>query len=91
VIIFNGEVFNFHEIRTELEKCRGEGTLTPKSCWEAIERLGLDAAVQRFVGMFAFALWDRREKKTFPGTVTVWVSSRYITAMLVDISCLHLN
>jgi asparagine synthase (glutamine-hydrolysing) len=32
---------------------------------EAIERWGLESAAQRFVGMFAFALWDRQERKLY--------------------------
>ncbi|MCL6740391.1 asparagine synthase (glutamine-hydrolyzing) [Sphingomonas sp. RB56-2] len=68
VICFNGEIYNHHEIRAELE---GRG-LAPEGGWrghsdtevllQAIEIWGLAATLERSVGMFALALWDRRER-----------------------------
>src|SRR5579859_445261 len=63
IIIFNGEIYNFEEIRTELGAHSWRGHWGTEVMLEAIERWGLESAVKRFVGMFAFALWDREERK----------------------------
>lgn len=64
-IIFNGEVYNFEEVRAELGSHQWRGHSDTEVMLEALERWGVEAAVQRFIGMFAFALWDRRERKLY--------------------------
>ena len=63
VIIFNGEVYNFEEIRGRLGSCQWRGGSDTEVILGAFERWDVETAVQRFVGMFAFALWDRQERR----------------------------
>ncbi len=66
VMVFNGEVYNFEEIRIELEKAGAAPAWRGHSDTEvmlvAIATWGLEAALKKFVGMFAFALWDRENR-----------------------------
>ena len=65
VIIFNGEIYNHLELREKLQdsgKDSWRGHSDTETLLEAIETWGLEEALRNCVGMFAFALWDRKEK-----------------------------
>ena len=65
-IVFNGEIYNHKDIRTELES-KGHQFKT-KTDTEAIvhayEEYG-ESCVQKLNGMFTFAIWDNRKKTLF--------------------------
>jgi len=64
VIAFNGEIYNFRLMREALEGlgCRFHGHSDTEVFLSAIEQWGLDEALLRSVGMFAFALFDKKER-----------------------------
>ncbi|MGN6183926.1 MAG: asparagine synthase (glutamine-hydrolyzing) [Thermoanaerobaculia bacterium] len=66
VIIYNGEIYNYLDVRAELEQIgaapQWRGHSDTEVMLAAIEQWGLEAAVSRFIGMFAIALWDRKER-----------------------------
>ena len=63
VLILNGEIYNFRELRRELEhqSAQFRGHSDTEVMLVAITRWGLERAIEKFNGMFAFALWDNRE------------------------------
>ena len=66
IISYNGEVYNFKEIRIELEalgyhfhsNTDTEVILKSYAQWQ-------EKCVHKFNGMFAFAIWDKKDKKLF--------------------------
>jgi asparagine synthase (glutamine-hydrolysing) len=64
VITFNGEIYNYCDIRRELQAAgrstRGESDT--EVLLEACALWGVEAAIERAIGMFAFALWDRKTR-----------------------------
>lgn len=66
VTVYNGEVYNFCELRAELERAGHEffSKTDTEVVLRAYEQWGEDA-VKRLNGMFAFAIYDRRKKRLF--------------------------
>jgi asparagine synthase (glutamine-hydrolysing) len=66
VIVYNGEIYNYSEVRGQIEAANGQHSWRGHSDTEvmlaAFEQWGLDDALARFNGMFAFGLWDRRDR-----------------------------
>ncbi len=69
VVVFNGEIYNYQDLRVELEShgARFRGTSDTEVMLAGIERWGPAATFARLWGMFAIALWDRHDR-------TLWIA-----------------
>ena len=65
-IVFNGEIYNFRELRVglEAEGCRFHSQSDTEVILHLYEKEGVKC-LRRLRGMFAFAIWDRRERTLF--------------------------
>ncbi len=58
IIIFNGEIYNYQDIRKELE-IAWRGNSDTETILEAISAWGVEIALKKFIGMFALTLWGQ--------------------------------
>src|SRR5712691_3354028 len=88
-LLHNGEVYNYRELRTELESHghRFRSATDTEVILRAYEQWG-EGCVQRFVGMWAIAIWDARRRRLFCSRdrfgikpfVYSWDGSRFVFA-----------
>jgi asparagine synthase (glutamine-hydrolysing) len=66
VVAYNGEIYNFEQIRAELQAAgrapAWRGHSDTEVLLAAVEAWGFEATLSRTVGMFAIALWDRETR-----------------------------
>lgn len=67
VISYNGEIYNFGQLRKELEATRTappwRGHSDTEVLLACVEAWGLEPTLKRLVGMFAISIWDRRTRR----------------------------
>lgn len=68
-LVYNGEIYNHLELRAELEAAGGRinwrGHSDTETLLAALRQWGIQGALERLNGMFAFALWDGSEQTLF--------------------------
>lgn len=80
VIVFNGEIYNFQELRRTLEG-KGE-TFTTHSDTEVLLKLYRhegESMLSQLRGMFAFAIWDRQTRSIFVARDPYGIKPLYLT------------
>lgn len=64
VVVFNGEIYNYLDLKKEIEDdFNWRGTSDSEVFLNYIEKFGIQKALEKSCGMFAFALWDHETKK----------------------------
>lgn len=94
-IVFNGEIYNYLELRAELNEYPYRSQTDTEVFLAAYERWG-EGCLQHLVGMFAFLLWDSRQKKLFAARDRFGVKPLYYAhlpggalALASEIKALH--
>jgi asparagine synthase (glutamine-hydrolysing) len=80
-ILLNGEIYNYRELRRELEQ-RGSHFRTSTDTEVLLQAYVTwgEAALDRLLGMFAFIIWDDREKRLFAARDRFGIKPLYLTS-----------
>lgn len=65
VIVYNGEIYNHGELRKAVQGISWRGHSDTETLLACFTRWGLQASLERIVGMFAMAIWDREVQRLF--------------------------
>jgi asparagine synthase (glutamine-hydrolysing) len=95
-LVFNGEVYNYLELRSELSSSWEFRTQSDTEVLLAAYVAWGAACLDRLIGMFAFLVWDRKERRLFAardrfGVKPLYLHERQDGALLVasEIKALH--
>ena len=82
-LTYNGEIYNYREIRTDLEKSGSQfiSHSDTEVILEAVAAWGLDRTLERVNGMFAFALWDSQQRSLFLARDRLGIKPLYWTRL----------
>ena len=79
VIVFNGEIYNHLEIRRDLKYKSFKTSSDTETILWAFTELGVEKAISKFIGMFAIALFDKIENKSYLIRDRVGIKPLYYT------------
>ena len=98
-MVFNGEFYNFQDIKEELSthNILYKGHSDTEVIVNAISNWGLEKTLQKARGMFAFALWDKIEKRLYlvrdrlgkKPLYMGWAGDNFIFASELKVFCAH--
>src|SRR5207248_7509854 len=86
-LVFNGEIYNFRELRAELTKLRPDHQWRTTGDTEVLlmsYQVWGEKCVEHLNGMFAFAVWDEREKTLFLARDRMGQKPLYFAAMFAS-------
>ncbi len=80
VLVFNGTIYNYRELRRELQQ-QGYNFFSDGDTEVILKAYAAwgEACVERLIGMFAFALWERTRKKLFLARDRLGIKPLYYT------------
>ena len=65
VIVFNGEIYNFKDLRKEIPHISLKSNSDTEVLLEYFSLFGIEECLKKIRGQFAFSIWDRERKKIF--------------------------
>ena len=77
-LVYNGEIYNYKELRSELKDYSFRGTGDTEVVLASYLKWGRQC-VRHFIGMFAFAIWDKKERSLFCARDRLGIKPFYYT------------